>query len=130
MEYNQTLLFSTVKDTLAVGGSVLKSRALSLKIRYADGYRMPTRGFVWVSGSNDLCEDDTLSVYVIGVFSGYETSAYLDTLYLPIDSTSSSVGEFSFTLNEGVGYVDSIKLGYECESQNSDDSCYFFSKLF
>ena len=128
-EINHNSLFSTVSAELAVGGSLTKSNGLSLKIRYAEGYRMPTRGFVWISGSGDLCEDDTLSLYVIGIYSGYETSAYLDTIYLPIDSTNSAVGEFSLALNQGMGFVDSIKIGYECESGDSNDSCYFFSRV-
>jgi len=128
-EINHNSLFSTTSAELAVGGALTESNGLSLKIRYADGYRMPTRGFVWISGSGDLCEDDTLSLYVIGIYSGYETSAYLDTIYLPIDSTHSAVGEFSFALNRGMGFVDSIKIGYECESGDSNDSCYFFSRV-
>ena len=126
-EIGHSDLFGSTSAQTAIGGTITKSNVVSLLI---EGKIMPTRGYVWIAGDGSQCDDDSMKVLVIGYQGGKESFSYLDTLYLPIHEDSSNIGEFSFTLPSGGGFINRIKLGYTPESGSADDSIAFYSGLF
>jgi hypothetical protein len=124
---HQTLWLQGDAKTI-VGGTISQTEEIDLFIDHDGGEIMPNRATVWVSGSNDICEDDTITVYVYGSFN-YVTVSCLDTVNVPIDTLKSGTAEFSFTLASGDGLVDKIKLGFTPEGASADDSCAIFTKV-
>jgi hypothetical protein len=118
-------LFGVSTVRLARGDSL--TQTLPLSTRSLLGYS-PSRAVLWVDGGG-VCDDDTLEARVYG-WIDQDTTYCIDTLYLPISATGSTMAELSPTFRGGgSGLLDSIRIAFVPESHSAGDSIWFYAKL-